>query len=284
MTLKNAGLKMKKGIGILFLLIVSMVGFGQADTSFRLLRTMQGDIVDFTVDNLDNIYILTSRNQVKKYNANGDSVAVYNDVKKYGQATLIDVSNPLKILLYYRDFATVVMLDRFLNPVNHIDLRKQNIFQARAIGQSYDNKVWVYDEVENKLKKIDENGTLLQETPDFRLLLGAAPSPVKIFDENRYVYVYDSIYGIYVFDYFGALKNNIMIQRWQNLKLAGKYIFGSKPDTLFRYEISSFRYDEWPMPEPIRKSKSFNFSSSRLYALQANCKDKESCILVYSFR
>lgn len=261
-----------------FLLWLPALAQAQADTSFRLLKTMKGDIVDFTVDNLDNIYILNSRNQIKKFNANGDSVAIYNDVKKFGQATLIDVSNPLKVLLYYRDFATVVMLDRFLNAVNSIDLRKENIFQAKAIGQSYDNKIWVYDEVENKLKKVDEDGKLLQETPDFRLLLGAAPSPIKIFDENRYVYVYDSVYGVYVFDYFGALKNNIMIDHWQNFKVTGKYIFGSRADTLFRYEIASFRVDEWKMPEEIWRSKAFNFSSSRLYAL------KNGAIDIYSFR
>jgi hypothetical protein len=267
-----------------FLLCLPALGLAQADTSFRLIKTIKGDIVDFTVDNLDNIYILNSRNQIKKFNANGDSVAIYNDVKKFGQATLIDVSNPLKVLLYYRDFATVVMLDRFLNAVNSIDLRKENIFQARAIGQSYDNKIWVYDEIENKLKKVDEDGKLLQETPDFRLLLGAAPSPIKIFDENRYVYVYDSVYGVYVFDYFGALKNNIMIDHWQNFKVTGKYIFGSRADTLFRYEIASFRVDEWKMPEEIWRSKSFNFSSSRLYAFKADPADKESAIYVYSFR
>ena len=50
-------------------------------------------------------------------------------MRKFGQATLIDVSNPLKVLLYYRDFATVVMLDRFLNVVNTTDLRKQGILQ-----------------------------------------------------------------------------------------------------------------------------------------------------------
>jgi hypothetical protein len=243
-----------------------------------------GDITDFTVDNLDNIYLLNSRNQVKKINAGGDSVGIYNDIKKFGQASLIDVSNPLKILLYYRDFATVVMLDRFLNVVNSIDLRKQNIFQAKAIGQSYDNKIWVYDELENKLKKVGEDGKLLQETPDFRLLLGAAPSPIKIFDENRYVYVYDSIYGVYVFDYFGALKNNIMIDHWQNFKVAGKYIFGSRSDTLFRYEISTFRLDEWKMPEAIYKSKAFNFSSTRLYALRKEEDGKENSILIYSIR
>lgn len=274
---------MKKLPAILLIcFLLPVISGAQTDTAFHHLKTMKGDIVDFTVDNLDNIYVLTSRNQVKKFDADGDSVGVYNDVKKFGQATLIDVSNPLKVLLYYRDFATVVMLDRFLNAVNTIDLRKQNILQAKTIGQSYDNKIWVYDEIENKLKKVDEEGKLLLETPDFRLLLGAAPSPIKIYDENRYVYVYDSIFGVYVFDYFGALKNTIMIDRWQNFKVAGKFIFGSRSDTLFRYEISTFRADKWKMPEAIYKSKAFNFSSTRLYALMKEKEGNENHILIYS--
>jgi hypothetical protein len=119
---------MNKLIILLLLLCCSASIKAQSDSAFTLIKTINGDIIDFTVDNLDNIYILNSRNQVKKLNANGDSVAIYNDVKKFGQATLIDVSNPLKLLLYYKDFATVVVLDRFLNAVNVIDLRKQNIF------------------------------------------------------------------------------------------------------------------------------------------------------------
>ena len=210
---------MKRNLYILLIYFIALPGFSQSDTSFQLLKVLKGDIVNFTVDNLDNIYILNSRNQIKKYNANGDSVAIFNDVKKFGKATLVDVSNPLKVVLYYKDFATVVMLDRFLNVLNTIDLRKQNIFQARAIAQSYDNKIWVFDELENKLKKIDEDGKLLQETPDFRLLFDRAVMPTKIFDENKYVYLYDSLRGINVFDYYGALKNNIIITGWQNFKI-----------------------------------------------------------------
>ena len=268
--------------GLLFFLCIPV--FAQEDTTFRFLRALKGDIVEFTVDNLDNIYVLTSRNQVKKFNANGDSVAVYNDVKKFGQATLIDVSNPLKILMYYRDFVTVAMLDRFLASVNTIDLRKQNILQARAVGQSYDNKVWVFDELENKLKKVDEDGTMLQETPDFRLLLGLAISPVKIYDENKYVYVYDPVYGVYVFDYYGALKNNIMILGWENFKVAGKFIYGSRSDTLFRYDIRTYLVDEWKMPKQILGSKAFNFSSSRLYALRKEEGTENSSVMIYSIR
>lgn len=275
---------MKKTLNILFVLLLPFIVPAQEDSSFRLVKIMKGDIVDFTVDNLDNIYVLNSRNQVKKFNVNGDSVAVYNDVRKFGQASLIDVSNPLKVLLYYKDFATVVMLDRFLNAVNVVDLRKQGVLQAKAIGQSYDNKIWVYDELEAKLKKIDENGKLLLETPDFRLLLGQSVTPVKIFDENRYVYLYDSVKGAFVFDYFGALKNGILIQNWQNFKVAGKFIYGSRSDTLYRYEISTFQVDDWPMPEPIRRSKSFNFSSSRVYALKTDCEGKESCVYIYAIR
>ena len=266
---------MKHLFYIFFSLLFPAAITAQSDSTFKHIKTIKGDIVGFTVDNLDNIYILNSRNQVRKLDANGDSVAAFNDVRKFGKATLLDVSNPLKVLLYYKDFTTVVALDRFLNIRNSIDLRKQNIFQAKAVGQSYDNKIWVYDELENKLKKLDEDGKLLQETPDFRLLLGKAISPVKIYDENKYVYLYDSTNGVYVFDYFGALKNNILIQHWQNFKVTAKYIFGSKEGMLYRYDIRSFRYDEWEMPEPIRGAESFNFSASRLYAL------KENTIMVY---
>lgn len=275
---------MKKLASIIFFFVCAASANAQTDTSFKLVTTITGDIVDFTVDNLDNIYILNSRNQVKKLSQTGDSLAVYNDVKKFGQATLIDVSNPLKLLLYYKDYATVVVLDRFLNAVNVIDLRKQNIFQVKAIGQSYDNKIWIYDEQESKLKKIDEDGKMLLETPDFRQLLSQAPSPVKIFDENKYVYLYDSLKGVYVFDYYGALKNNIMIDHWQNFKVAGKYIFGSNQGILYRYDITNFRLDDWKMPEQIAKSTAFNFSASRLYSLMKNPAGENSTILIYTIK
>jgi len=248
----------------------------QDEIFFTPVKKITGKYTAFTVDNLDNIYLLNNSNQLKKINANGDSVAVFNDIKKFGRATLVDVSNPLKILLYYSDFATIVVLDRLLNVRNIIDLRKYNMLQVKAIGQSYDNNIWLYDELDNKLKKLDEEGKVLLETPDFRLLLGHAISPVKIFDENKLVYLYDTTYGIYVFDYYGALKNNIMIQKWQNLKVIGPYIYGSRFDTIFRYEIKTFLLDEWKKSTVLLNCSAFNFTSTYLFAL------KEDALEVYA--
>ena len=83
---------MHKLLGILSFLFCTTLA-AQTDSAFQFVKIIKGDIVSFTVDNLDNIYLLSSTNQVKKLNANGDSVAIFNDVKKFGQASLIDVSN-----------------------------------------------------------------------------------------------------------------------------------------------------------------------------------------------
>ena len=98
----------------------------QQDT-LKLLTTITGDIADFTVDNLGNIYILNRDNQLKKINLQGDSMGVFNDVRQYGKISYIDATNPLKILLFYKDYGNVVALDRFLNVRNTISLRKTNI-------------------------------------------------------------------------------------------------------------------------------------------------------------
>ena len=248
----------------------------QSDTAFRLIRIIKTDVIDFAVDNLDNLYLFSSSNQLKKLNASGDSIAVYNDVKKYGKATYIDVSNPLRVLLYYRDFLTIVVLDRLLNIRSVIDLRKSNILQVNAIGLSYDNNIWLYDESNSKLKKIDDQGRLLLETPDFRQLFGDAPSPQTIFDHDGFVYMYDSVKGVYVFDYYGSLKNKILITGWKDFRVAGKYIYGLVSDTLQRYQINTFRTDYQKLVPPLWPVTSLGFTPTRLYGL------KKDAIEIYS--
>ena len=166
-------------------------GRAQIDSSFMPWKKIKGDITAFAADNFDNIYLLNSYDQLKKIDANGDSIAVFNNVRKYGKVAQIDVSNPLRVLLYYKDFSTVVILDRLLNIRGTIDFRKQDIFQVQAVCLSYDNKIWLYDEFDHKLKKIDEDGKLLFATTDFRQLFDEAFSFTTICDQDGFLYLYD---------------------------------------------------------------------------------------------
>jgi hypothetical protein len=206
----------------------------------QLTKTIAGDFTSFSVDNLGNIFLITASNQIKKLNNNFDSVGIYNDVKRYGNIYTIDVTNPLKVLVYYKDFATIVMLDRQLNNRNTINLRAQNILQVKAIAQSYDNNIWLFDELESKLKKIDESGNLLLETSDFRLLFDDASTPQTIIDMNGLLYLYNATKGWTVFDYYGGLKNQFAILNWQDVQvtdnvLRGRdstYFYAAKPSQL----------------------------------------------------
>ena len=162
-----------------------------ANDSFKLERIIPGIFNFMDVDVLNNLYLVTAGNQLKKINSNGDSLAVFNDVKKYGNPSLIDVTNPLKVLLYYKNYATVVILDRLLSQRNSINFRQQNIFRVKAIATSYDNNIWLFDEQAMKLKKINEEGAVLQESTDWRQLMNEVPSPEIIIDHNKFVYLYD---------------------------------------------------------------------------------------------
>src|SRR5687767_8767310 len=96
---------MKNQLVIFFLFCTAYVtGFAQTDSSFIPFKKIKGDITAFAADNFDNIYLLNSYDQLKKINSKGDSIAVFNNVRKYGKVAQIDVSNPLKVLLYYKDF------------------------------------------------------------------------------------------------------------------------------------------------------------------------------------
>lgn len=150
---------------------------------------------------------------------------------------------------------------------------KKNILNVNAIGLSYDGKIWLFDEVENTLKKIDDNGNTILKTADFRQLFDVTLSPQKIIDRNKLVYLYDTEKGIYVFDYYGSLKNKILITEWQNLQVADKYIFGNKGDRFYKYYIQSFKYDESPISPAFNGARQYFFENNFLYILNKNGLD-----------
>lgn len=189
----------------------------QTDSSFALVRSFNGDIANVALDNLNNLYIISSTGQLKKFNSHGDSVGVFNGIRAYGMLSAIDVTNPLKPLLFYKDFSTVVVLDRLLANRAGLNLRRFNILQPTAIALSYDNNIWVFDQYDNKLKKLDENGNLLLETTDLRQVFDQSISPQKIFNDNGLVYLVDSAKGVFVFDNYGSFKRKIEAKDWRQI-------------------------------------------------------------------
>ncbi len=250
----------------------------QSDSVFTFEKSIPGNFIYLNIDVLDNIYLISSGNRLIKLNSNGDSVAVFNDVKKYGAPTYIDVSNPLKILVYYQNYATVVVLDRLLVQRNTINLRKQQIFSVKAIATSYDNNIWLFDEQDLKLKKIREDGSLIQESSDMRQLVDPVPSPQLIIDNENLVYLYDTKKGFYIFDYYGGLQNKIPFLNWTDIAISGKKIMGFSENKLNSYQLSSLNLRTYDLPAFLHDYDAIKTMNGKLYLLK---KDK---IEIYSIR
>jgi hypothetical protein len=255
---------------VLLLVWWSSVAVAQEDSIFKKIQTLPGNFTNCAVDNLGNLYVVTAGNQLKKLTPRGDSVGVFNDVRRYGKLFGIEVSNPLKTLLYYKNFNTIVALDRFMQVRNNIDLRKQNMFKVKAIANAYDNNIWVMDEQDFKLKKIDEQGKVLFETVDWRQLFDTMPSPTQIFDREGYVYLYDAARGFYIFDYYGAFKNRINLTGWQNVEVSGNTLYGTNNGILYTYRQGTFNLQQYKLPAFFGKYTALKAANGKVYVLTKN--------------
>ena len=237
---------------------------------FTFQRSIEYPIVSFAVNNLGELYIINTNNQLKKLNEKGDSVGVFNEVTKYGKLTYVDAQNPWKTILFYENFSTIVLLDKYLNVLTNINLRKQNIFGVKTVAASYDNNIWVFDGQENKLKKIDDAGKVLMETVDFRQLFDSVPSPTQIVDRDGFVYLYDPKKGIYIFDNYGTFKSKVSFLLWKDFAVIGKNIYGFDDNYFYRYSIGTLDLKQYPLPETFKNYTYLKTGNNKIYLLRNN--------------
>jgi len=269
----------KQFAGVLFILMCfAMPVKAQDDSLFNFLKKIEYPISSFEVDNLGELYVINIDNQLKKFNEKGDSVGVFNEVKKYGKLSYVEAQNPWKAILFYQNFSTIVLLDKYLNVLGNINLRSKNIFQVKAVTTSYDNNIWLYDEQENKLKKIDDNGIVLSQTVDFRQLFESVPTPQKIIDRDGFVYLYDPQKGVYMFDYYGSFKSKLTFLHWQNIDVIDKSIYGSDSEYLYKYTPPLPDIKQYKLPPALQNSQVIKFNNHKIYVL------KDQHLQIYSLQ
>ena len=228
---------------------------------------MTGHFSLIEADHLGNVYGVTNDGYLKKYSASGDSVAGWYNVRARGIPTVLDVSNPMRVLLYYRNYSTLVVLDRLLVQRNVIDLRQQQIFSVQAIANAYDNNIWIFDEQDFTVKKINENGTVLFKSADWRMLFPETPVPASIMDMHNQVFLYDPKQGICIFDYYGSFKSMIPLRDLSFIGMNNSVIYGFSENSLMLINTDNGSISKIPLPINREKLKQIRYMNDYLYML-----------------
>ncbi len=216
-------------------------------TSFSFIGTYETKANFIAIDNFSNFYTATD-NKVFKFSPDGTYLYPYEEFN-YGKIGMVDVTNPMKILVFCPDFMTVITLDKYLSPLttyNFFDLGYQNV---SAVTMSNDGLLWFYDNTDFKLKKIDETGAIKLQSQPLNTALDAVPNPDFMVEKDNAVYLNDPAIGIMVFDIFGNYNKTIPIKGLKKFQVFQDQIIYFDSGRLNAYNFISLDLKSIQLPD-----------------------------------
>lgn len=227
------------------LLLAMALNTASAQELFKTIPTEKARSI--TTDELGNVYLVREDNALIRYNPDGDSTGNFRSIQN-GDLLWVDATNPMRILLYYPAFSKIILLDRMLTVKNELDLKKLNIFNAPAVGMSADGRIWIYDYVNARLKKIDDQLNVTNIGNDMRQESNTVPRPTALVEREARVYLCDSVNGIYTFDRFASYLNTLEITGVKQLQAFGSQLIYRNHDTLKAYDVKTLALKTIPLP------------------------------------
>lgn len=226
---------LKKYIFILLILISVSYTHGYKKSQFKIITSLDF----FTADNLGNIYTVKN-DEVVKFLPNGNFFARYSNLK-LGKIASIDATNPLKIILYYRDFQTIVFLDNQLSANSEaVLLDALGLEQTELACAGSNNSFWIYNKQNNELIRFNENLKKVTATGNLKQIFKTDLTPNYMIEQNGFLFLNCPNNGVFIFDMFGSYSKLIAIKELKEFSINEKAIYYKKDSVFCSYNLKAF--------------------------------------------
>lgn len=224
---------MKKSIIILVFIAIITGSF-----KFQQIE-IKGNFKYFTTDNIGNIFAVTDKNDIVKFNKFGVKKAEIN-IKVLGDVTSIDAVNPFEIYVFYRDYGKLMYFDNNLNNLGETDLLKTlGLNNIQVVCRSFDNGFWFVDPENLKLKKCDKKGNLLSESVNISTLTDTIISPQSLTDDGKFVYLKSGNNKLMKFDVLANYINTFSLPAFSTFQVKDENILLKTNDSYLVFNTST---------------------------------------------
>ena len=190
-------------------------------------------VMDFFVgyDGMGNLYYIKNNVFYKK---NGKELWQYKNIA-FGKITKIDFQNQLKIMLFYENFNTVILLDNQLNETQKINFSENEIpIVATATGTAAQNRLWIYNSLTQEIGLFDYlKNTFRSITPPFGGTIKQYQS-----DFNTFRWIDDKL-NWYSCDVFGKITTKGKVADYDQIQfVSNQEVVFSKNGKLFLQDLN----------------------------------------------
>ena len=157
-----------KNLLLLFFIFIISVSFGQDKIYVATKQDSTAITADYFLGHDQFGFHYSIKNNVLSKTKKEETFE-YKNIS-LGKPSKIDFQNPLKIMLFYENFNTIILLDNQLSETQKINLSENDVpIMATATGIASQNRLWIYNSLTQQIGLFDYlKNTFLSITPSFQ--------------------------------------------------------------------------------------------------------------------
>ena len=130
--------------------------------------------------------------------------------QRLGRLASVDLSNPMRPLLFYADAQTVVYLDRNLAELRQLSLIDLDIGRVDAVAYAPNDGLWAYAPDRQRLLQFDRQAVARQESPHLAQTFGMPIRALELSASARQVALATADGRVLLFGPFGAYRTQLL--------------------------------------------------------------------------
>ena len=212
------------------------------------------------------------------FTADGTKKRNYSD-PTWGNITNVDAGIASKILVFYRESGTIILLNNELAPIGGpLKLFDRTLMSVSLAAMGNSNQIMLYDEANQEILITDLSLNVLSRS-HFSFPGEFHPTDMQVVPEHR-IALLDTLRGICLFDFFGTFEREIPTPGITAMQLEKDQIIYLKDKTLYNYILPSETspMEIRPLDRKMPDMKKFHIRQDSPYFIEMYYIDNQNIV------